>query len=277
MAATAEDRFTVAGSAGARSARNCASVSNIPVTISWRSWHSFRVSCSIARADSASSLFATPASRRVSRSRGQPAMTDAAIGGSGMPEFGADTFGGRASSPGPAGCGCPAAPPSSTRSRRLRPPAFVAPVDGAIGGTERPGFEFIAAEPTANASADCVPGADGKTASSAEAPDAATIATRQAPRVRRCPAAVIRASTRDGRRARARDSCWPPPRHQGSRSVRRATSAMCRQSLHCLRLPNSTVRVPSALKRKAISGRSMKGSVTRPLRAASQSVSRIAA
>ena len=142
VAATAGDRFAAAGSAGARSARNWASVSNIPVTISWRSWHSFRVSCSIARADSASCLSATPASSRVSRSRGQPAMTDAAIGGIGMPEFGAGTAGVPASSSGPAGCGCPAAPPSSTRSRRLRPPAFAAPVDGAIGGTESPGFEF---------------------------------------------------------------------------------------------------------------------------------------
>ena len=91
VAATAGDRVTAAGSAGARSARNRASVSNIPLTISWRSWHSFRVSCSIARADSASSLFATPASSRVSRSRGQPAMTDAAIGGIGMPDSGMRT------------------------------------------------------------------------------------------------------------------------------------------------------------------------------------------
>ena len=176
VAATAEDRFAAAGSTGARSARNWASVSNIPVTISWRSWHSFRVSCSIARADSASSLFATPASSRVSRSRGQPAMTDAAIGGIAMPDFGAGTFGVRAFSPGPAGCGCPAAPPSSTRSRRLRPQAFAAPVNGAIGGTERTGFEFTAAGPIAAASGDCDPGADGETASSAEAPDATTIA-----------------------------------------------------------------------------------------------------
>ena len=50
-----------------------------------------------------------------------------------------------------------------------------------MGGTERTGFEFIAAEPIADASTDCVPGADGETASSAEAPDAATIATKQAP------------------------------------------------------------------------------------------------
>ena len=187
VAATAGDRFGAAGSAGARSARNCASVSNIPVTISWRSWHSFRVSCSIARADSASSLFATPASSRVSRSRGQPAMTDAAIGGIGMPDSGMGTFGVRASSPRPAGCPCPAAPPSSTRSRRLRPPAFAAPVDGAIGATERAGFEFTPAEPIDTVSADCVPGAGGEPASSADAPDAAAIATRQAASVRRCP------------------------------------------------------------------------------------------
>ena len=231
VAATAGVRFAAAGSAGARSARNWASVSNIPVTISWRSWHSFRVSCSIARADSASCLSATPASSRVSRSRGQPAMTDAAIGGIGMPDFELGTFGVRASSPRPAGC--PAAPPSSTRSRRLRPPAFAAPVDGAIGGTERAGFEFTAAEPTATAPADCVPGADGETASNADAPGAATIATRQAPRARRCPAAVIRASTRDGRRARPRDSCWPTPCRRGLRSVRRATSATHRPSRGC--------------------------------------------
>ena len=208
----------------ARSDCNCASVSNIPVTINCRSWHSFRVSCSITRADSASCLSATPASSRVSRSRGQPAMTDAAIGGIGLPEFGMGTFGGRASLPGPAGCGCPAAPRSRTRSRRLRPPAFAVPVDGAIGGTERAGFEFTPAEPIAAASADCVPGADGETASSADAPDAATIATRQAPRARRCPAAVIRASTRHGRRARARDSCWPLPRRRGSRSRGRTST-----------------------------------------------------
>ena len=244
VAATAGDRFTAAGSAGVRSDRNWASVSNIPVTISWRSWHNFRVSCSIARADSASCLSATPASSRVSRSRGQPAMTDAAIGGTGMPDFGAGALGVRAFSPGPAGCGCPAAPPSSTRSRRLRPASFVAPVDGAIGGTERAGFEFTPAEPAATASADCVPGAGGETASSAEAPDAATIATRQAPSstghltARREKAAVIRASTRHGRRARARDSCWPPPCHRGSRSVCRATSATHRPSRDCrCRLP----------------------------------------
>ena len=230
VAATAGDRFAAAGSAGARSARNWASVSNIPVTISWRSWHSFRVSCSIARADSASCLSATPASSRVSRSRGQPAMTDAAIGGIGMPDSGVSTTGTADSPCDPAGCGCPAALRSSTRSRRLRPAAFAAPVDGAIGGTERAGFEFIAAEPTATASGDCDPGAGGETASSAEAPGAATIATRQTPRVRRCAAAVIRASTRDGRRVRARDSCWPPPRRRGSRSVRRATSATHRPS-----------------------------------------------
>ena len=174
----------------------------------------------------------------ISRSRGQPAITDAAIGGIGMPDFGMGTFGGRASSPGPAGCSCPAASRSSTRSRRLPPLAFVAPVDGAIGGTERVGFEFTAAEPITTASADCVPGADGETASSADAPDAATTAMRQAPRVRRCATAVIRASTRDGRRARARDSCWPTPRHRGSRSVRRATSATHRPSHDCrCRLP----------------------------------------
>ena len=244
VAATAEDRFAAAGSTGARSSRNWASVSNIPVTISWRSWHSFRVSCSIARADSASSLFATPASSRVNRSRGQPAITDAAIGGIGMPDFGKGPFGVPASSPGPAGCGCPAAPPSSTRSRRLRPASFAAPVDGAIGGTEIPGFEFTPAEPIAAGSGDCDPGADGNTASSADTPDAATIATRQTPSstghltARKEKAAVIRASTRHGRRARARDSCWPPPRHRGLRSVRRATSATHRPSHDCrCRLP----------------------------------------
>ena len=238
VAATAGDRFAAAGSAGVRSARNWASVSNIPVTISWRSWHSFRVSCSIARADSASCLSATPASSRVSRSRGQPAITDAAIGGIGMAKFGAGAAGVPASLSGPAGCGCPAALRSSTRSRRLGPAAFAAPVDGAIGGTESPGFEFIAAEPAAAGSGDCDPGAGGETASSAEAPGAATIATRQTPRVRRCAAAVIRASTRDGWRAPARGSCWPPPRRRGSRSVRRATSATHRASRDCrCRLP----------------------------------------
>ena len=163
VAATAGDRFAAAGSAGARSARNWASVSNIPVTISWRSWHSFRVSCSIARADSASCLV-----RHTREQPGQQIARTARDDGCSHRRYrdaglrNGLRLASAPSSPGPAGCGCPAAPPSSTRSRRLRPPAFAAPVDGAIGGTERAGFEFTAAEPTASASADCVLGADGE-------------------------------------------------------------------------------------------------------------------